>query len=248
MAPKRNLTADLTPPAKSPPKKAKTPPEKTESNMNLATGATYEIRVVRCVTGANMYKVVNENDTNDAYVRNIGAEALKDPAHELSKLYKLRGELTRRRSHLEDEPLKNSKNRYDRHYFLQWAPDDQEKEIFQYNTALAIKTVSQLHSYVSTNITLTLSYTEISIQFLEIDNPYNNDYVVLKSTFDETKEHPEKFDKFIVNKDIVKVMKMRFSINSGWCNEYIETVQDYYDDLNITLQVRALLGWTTEEP
>jgi len=66
-----------------------------------------------------MYKVINENDTNDAYVHNISAEALKDPARELYKMYKLRGELTWRQSLLEDEPLKNSKKRYNHHYFLQ---------------------------------------------------------------------------------------------------------------------------------
>ena len=42
------------------PKKAKTPPEKGEQQMTLATGATYEVRLVRCVTGANLYKVTNE--------------------------------------------------------------------------------------------------------------------------------------------------------------------------------------------
>ena len=82
---------------------------------------------------------------------------------------------------------------------------------------------------------------------MELDNPYNNEYVVLRSTFDETKEEREKFDKFVINKDIVKVMKMRYSIMQGWANEYMETVQDYFDDLNITLQVRALLGWNPEE-
>jgi hypothetical protein len=141
MAPKRN--ADPITPTKryGSPKKAKTPPGKKDKDMNLATGATYEIQLVRCITGTNMYKVINENDTNDAYVRNISAEALKDPAHELYKMYKLRGELTQHQSLLEDEPLKNSQNRYNRHYFLQWAPGDQESEDFQYNTAVAIKRV-----------------------------------------------------------------------------------------------------------
>jgi len=82
---------------------------------------------------------------------------------------------------------------------------------------------------------------------LEIDNPYNNDYVVLKATFDETKEQAEKFDDFILNKDIVKVLKMHFAVNPGWCNEYMDTVEEYFHDENINMQVRALLGWNPED-
>ena len=78
---------------------------------------------------------------------------------------------------------------------------------------------------------------------MELDNPYNNEYVILKKTFDETAEGRVKMDKFVINKDIAKVMKMRYDIADGWANEYFETVEEYFHELNITINVREHLGW-----
>ena len=83
---------------------------------------------------------------------------------------------------------------------------------------------------------------------MESDNPYNNEYVVLPATFDETKEGRGKTDNYVINKDIVRMIKMRYTIHPGWANEYIDTIEDYMDDLNMTVHVRAMLGWTGEEP
>ena len=147
-------------PAKSAasPKKVKSPPQKKESDMNLATGQQFEIRMVRCITGENLYKVVNDSDTTDAFVRRIATDALKDATHELPAIYKIKGDLHRRQGLDMDEPLKNAKNRWTRNYFVQYSAEDGESTIFQKNTAKAIKKVSTFRFGTQNNKKLTMLF------------------------------------------------------------------------------------------
>ena len=142
MAGKRNADPATPTRATTSPKKARTPPEKLERDMNLATGATYEIRVARLSTGENIYKIINENDTNDAFDRKL-EDGIKENTLKLSSHLKLRGSVARRQSLYDDETLKNTKNRYNRHYFLQYCASDGDSTLFQMNTALTIKKVSR---------------------------------------------------------------------------------------------------------
>lgn len=137
---KRSHDSTPTKGGRGSPKKAKTPPEKSEQNMSLTTGGVYEIRVCRLTTGENLYKIVNENDNNDAYLRNL-SDTVKDESGELKKVYKLHGELVRRVSRYDDDIMKNSKNRYYRNYFLQYSKEKKDNEKFHLDTALAIKKV-----------------------------------------------------------------------------------------------------------
>ena len=71
----------------------------------------------------------------------------------------------------------------------------------------------------------------------------------MDSTFDETAEGPQKLDHYVISKEIVRIMKMRYDISSGFANEYYETVQDYFHEQNITPTVKEGLGWIApDEP
>ena len=78
--------------------------------MNLMTGATYKILIVGVSTGENIYKVINENNTNDAFVCKL-EDGIKENTIKLTLVYiMLHGSLSRCQSLYDDKMLKNTKN------------------------------------------------------------------------------------------------------------------------------------------
>jgi hypothetical protein len=162
--------------------------------------------------------VCDATDANDAFIRFITADYLKDTPHELTATYNIKGEGGRRISVNQDILLKNTKNRWTRHMLMAHQP--QASKIFMVNCAKAIK------------------------KAMESNNPYNNEYVLLQSTLDQTpKIGPVMMDEIIENKDIVKAMKTIYSIESGWANEYYETIEEYFHENNRTPFVKESLGF-----
>jgi hypothetical protein len=220
---KRGIEPPSTPPRGiGSPKKAKTPPVKAKNQQIFANGQTFEIRYMICQNGWICYWVCDANDANDAYLRFIAKDYLKDPQHELTDKYNVKGEGGRRVSVTQDDLLKNTKNRWARHVLMAHQPD--ASDIFMTNCAKAIK------------------------KCLEGNNPYNNEYVLLESTLDQTPETgPIMMDELVENKDIVKAIKTIYSIETGWANEYYETIEEYFHEHNRTPYVKESLGWTDTE-
>ena len=74
------------------------------------------------------------------------------------------------------------------------------------------------------------------------DNPYNIECVVNKDELDATNGQTVKMDTLVVNSDVVRIMKMIFSIKPGWGDEHSETVEDFFHPQNLTLSMRTALG------
>lgn len=217
-ATKRSADPPTTPP-RSTPKKAKTPPVKSKNEQVFANGQSFEIRYIICENGWVCYWVCDGTDANDAYIRFIASDYLKNVKHELTDKYNVKGEGGRRVSVHEDSLLKNTKNRWTRHMLMAYQPDNSFD--FRTNCAKAIK------------------------KAMESNNPYNNEYVLLESTLDQTPESgPVMMDELIENKDIVKAMKTIYSIETGWANEYFETIEEYFHENNRTPYVKESLGFT----
>jgi hypothetical protein len=208
-----------TPPPRGSPKKAKTPPVKAKSDQVFANGQTFEIRYIICKEGWVCYYVCDVTDANDAYIRMIASDYLKDAQHELCATYNIKGEGGRRISVNQDTLLKNTKNRWTRHVLMAHQPEATKS--FMMKCGKAIK------------------------KGLESNNPYNNEYTVLESTLDQTPQSgPVMMDEIVENRDIVKAMKTIYSIESGWANEYYETLEEYFHENNRTPYVKESLGWT----
>jgi hypothetical protein len=202
-------------------KKAKTPPVKDKSKQIFANGQTFEVRYMICQNGWVCYWVCDGTDANDAYMRFIASSFLKDTQHELTATYNIKGEGGRRISIIQDGLLKNTKNRWTRHLLMAHQPE--ASRLFMTNCAKAIR------------------------KAMESNNPYNNEYVLLESTLDQTPDSgPIKMDELIENKDIVKAMKTIYSIDSGWANEYFETIEEYFHENNRTPYVLESLGSIAE--
>jgi hypothetical protein len=107
-----------TPPPRGSPKKAKTPPVKAKSDQVFANGQTFEILYTICKEGWVCYYVCDVTDANDAYIRMIASEYLKDAQHELCATYNIKGEGGRRILVNQDTLLKNTKNRWTRHVLM----------------------------------------------------------------------------------------------------------------------------------
>ena len=217
---KRGAEVPSTPPrGNGAPKKAKTPPIKDKSKQIFANGQTFEVRYTMCKNGWVLYWVCDGTDANDAYMRFIASDYLKDANHELTKIFNIKGEGGRRISVSQDVLLKNTKNRWTRHVFMAHQPDGDNS--FMTKCAKAIK------------------------KAMESNNPYNNEYVLLESTLNQTPESgPGMMDEWIENKDIVKAMKTIYSIETGWANEYHETLEEYFHETNRTPYVKESLGFT----
>ena len=125
------------------PKKAKSPPVKSTQDQSLASGLVYEVRLHKCEEGIQLYSIVSKEDTNDTFLRNIIDEIRSSNSSDVNsfaKLYQIRGDVGRRKKSDNNDPMKNSRNRFERKFFVQYAPD--ENDIFFRNTALAIIEVS----------------------------------------------------------------------------------------------------------
>ncbi len=125
------------------PKKIKSPPVKSAQDQSLASGLIYEVRLHKCEEGIQLYSVVSNQDSNDAYLRNI-VDAIRSSKSandsDLTEVYHLRGDVARRKKWDNNDPMKNVRNRFERKFFVQYAPD--ENDIFFRNTAFAIIAVS----------------------------------------------------------------------------------------------------------
>jgi hypothetical protein len=217
---KRSADPPATPPRNNGvTKKAKTPPVKAKGEQVFANGQSFEVRYIICKNGWICYWVCDGTDANDAYMRFIGSDYLKDAQHELTATYNIKGEGGRRISVDQDILLKNTKNRWTRHMLMAHQPDADTNFITK--CARAIK------------------------KAMDSNNPYNNEYVMLESTLDQTPDSgPVMMDELIENKDIVKAMKTVYSIEPGWANEYFETIEEYFHETNRTPYVKESLGFT----
>ena len=71
---------------------------------------------------------------------------------------------------------------------------------------------------------------------------HNIECVVNKDKLDATNGQTVKMDALAVNSDVVRIMKMTFSITPGWGDKHSETVEDFFHPQNSTLSVRTALG------
>ena len=78
---------------------------------------------------------------------------------------------------------------------------------------------------------------------MQRDNPYNLEYVLNEATFDQTPSHVIKMDALVINEDVLRTMRMIYSISGKWGNEYCETVHNFFSVANITPTIAGSLGY-----
>ncbi len=75
------------------------------------------------------------------------------------------------------------------------------------------------------------------------ENHHNIDFVLNEKTFDETHDGVIKMDAVVVNEDVLRTMRMIYSITGDWGDEYAETVHDFFSPPNLTLSIASSLGY-----
>ena len=48
----------------------------------------------------------------------------------------------------------------------------------------------------------------------------------------------------VLNNDVLRVIKMMYEITPGWGNEYFDTVNEFFHEVNLTSEVRDALRIT----
>jgi len=58
---------------------------------------------------------------------------------------------------------------------------------------------------------------------------------------DQTHGIDIKMDQMVINNDVLRVMKMMYTIKADWGNEYFDTVEEFFHPVNLTKEVRNAL-------
>ncbi len=75
------------------------------------------------------------------------------------------------------------------------------------------------------------------------ENPYNLDFVLNEATYNQTPSGVIKMDAVVVNEDVLRTMRMIYSITGDWGDEYAETVHNFFSTPNLTVSIASALGY-----
>ena len=102
---------------------AKSPPKRPKAEQTMTYGVPCIIRYYQ-VADFKLWHVITKDDKNDAFVKNIVDEIRSDADCTLRRKYNFKGDVTRRVSLSQDEPMRNGRKSYERKFLLQCIDED----------------------------------------------------------------------------------------------------------------------------